>query len=244
MFIDGAQYGPLIDAGEWWRLFSAMFLHANIAHIGFNMWALFLFGPALERRFGSISFAALYVASGLGGGALYHLVGRIEPAIACAIWLFKLIAATFRQRTHWQASAVLRRDAARLNLAIPDRAQRRLGGARRSLWPARHRCRLTASSRARCRPPAVAVAIVVAAVPGAARPRPRRPMPPEPVDLPSACMPSCDRSPQTGEHTHSRRSEPTAARTDDPPAPRRWSRASNRIVPHSRSPPPTGPSRR
>lgn len=101
-FINGAQYKPLIDDGEVWRVFTAMFLHANITHIGFNMWALYLFGPSLERRFGSASFAALYLAAGLGGASLYQAIGRTEPAIGASGAIFglmgALIAATYRQR--------------------------------------------------------------------------------------------------------------------------------------------------
>jgi len=125
LFVDGAQYRPLIQLGEWWRVFSAMFLHANLAHVGFNMWALFLFGPSLERRFGSVSFATLYVASGLGGGALYHLVGRMEPAIGASGAIFglfgALIAATYRQRHTAAGRAVFSQlmMLLALNLAIP-----------------------------------------------------------------------------------------------------------------------------
>lgn len=102
LFVNGAQYKPLIEDGELWRLFTAMFLHANLTHIGFNMWALYLFGPPLERRFGSASFAALYFAAGLGGASLYYAVGRIDPAIGASGAIFglmgALIAATYRQR--------------------------------------------------------------------------------------------------------------------------------------------------
>lgn len=125
LFVDGAQYRPLIQSGEWWRVFTAMFLHANLAHVGFNMWALFLFGPSLERRFGSVSFATLYVASGLGGGALYHLVGRMEPAIGASGAIFglfgALIAATYRQRHTAAGRAVFSQlmMLLALNLAIP-----------------------------------------------------------------------------------------------------------------------------
>jgi len=125
LFQDGAQYRPYILAGEWWRVFTAMFLHANLMHVGFNMWALFLFGPALERRFGSVSFSALYLASGLGGGALYHLVGRMEPAIGASGAIFglfgALIAATYRQRHTPAGRAVFTQLVMllALNLAIP-----------------------------------------------------------------------------------------------------------------------------
>lgn len=102
IFVNGAQYKPLIDAGEFWRVFTAMFLHANLTHVLFNMWALYLFGPALERRFGSTSFVALYLATGLGGGSLYHAVGRLAPAVGASGAIFglmgALLAATYRQR--------------------------------------------------------------------------------------------------------------------------------------------------
>jgi membrane associated rhomboid family serine protease len=102
MFAEAAQYKPLIDNGEIWRAFTAMFLHANLTHVLFNMWALYLFGPSLERRFGATSFAALYVAAGLGGASLYHAVGRLVPAVGASGAIFglmgALVAATYRQR--------------------------------------------------------------------------------------------------------------------------------------------------
>ena len=66
------------------------------------MLALYLFGPALERRFGSGSYATLYLAAGLSGGSLYHLVGRLDPAVGASGAIFglmgALLAATYRQR--------------------------------------------------------------------------------------------------------------------------------------------------
>ncbi len=110
IFVNAAQYKPLIDNGEIWRVFTAMFLHANFTHVLFNMWALFLFGPALERRFGSASFGALYLAAGLGGGSLYHAVGRLDPAVGASGAIFglmgALLAATYRQRHTPAGSAV------------------------------------------------------------------------------------------------------------------------------------------
>jgi membrane associated rhomboid family serine protease len=103
MFEEGAQQADLIRAGEWWRPVTSMFLHASLAHVGFNMWALYLFGPALERRYGSIPFAALYLASGLGGSALYQVVGRGNPAVGASGAIFGLMGAlivTLYQQRH------------------------------------------------------------------------------------------------------------------------------------------------
>ena len=92
-FVNGAQRAVLIRDGEWWRAFTSMFLHAGFPHVAFNMWALYLFGPALERRFGSLPFASLYLASGLGGSALYHLLGRSNPAVGASGAIFGLMGA-------------------------------------------------------------------------------------------------------------------------------------------------------
>jgi rhomboid protease GluP len=64
----GSNYGPYTADGEWWRLLTSMFLHAGLFHLVFNMWALASFGPAVERLFGSVSYAAIYFLAGLVGG--------------------------------------------------------------------------------------------------------------------------------------------------------------------------------
>jgi rhomboid protease GluP len=59
--------------GQWWRLFSAPFLHANATHIILNGIALFFGGLVLERVTGPAWFAAIYAASGLSG-ALFSIM--------------------------------------------------------------------------------------------------------------------------------------------------------------------------
>lgn len=61
----GSNFGPLTMGGEWWRLFTAMFVHFGIVHIAFNMWALLQIGRIAERLFGSMRFLLLYVLAGL-----------------------------------------------------------------------------------------------------------------------------------------------------------------------------------
>lgn len=73
-----ASYNVLIEAGEWWRVLSAAFLHGSIPHILFNMYALYLFGPRMETQVGSMPFALLYVASAAGGGAASYLLGPAQ----------------------------------------------------------------------------------------------------------------------------------------------------------------------
>jgi membrane associated rhomboid family serine protease len=64
----GANFGPYTTAGDWWRPVTAMFLHGGLIHLAFNMWALASFGPVVERLYGSIQFATLYLVAGITGG--------------------------------------------------------------------------------------------------------------------------------------------------------------------------------
>lgn len=67
-----ALYTPFIGGArgnvEWYRLISGGFMHSGLLHIGFNMWALYALGPALEMLVGRARFGLLYAASLLGGG--------------------------------------------------------------------------------------------------------------------------------------------------------------------------------
>lgn len=63
----GANYGPKTTNGEWWRMFTAMFLHIGILHLLFNMVALWNIGDFMERVLGSAGFLVLYLLSGLLG---------------------------------------------------------------------------------------------------------------------------------------------------------------------------------
>jgi membrane associated rhomboid family serine protease/Tfp pilus assembly protein PilF len=61
----GADFGPLTFSGEWWRVFTSMFVHFGIIHIGFNMWCLWDLGRALEMLMGRKAFVLTYLLSGL-----------------------------------------------------------------------------------------------------------------------------------------------------------------------------------
>lgn len=64
----GANWGRLTMTGQWWRLITYMFLHIGIVHLAFNMWCLWDFGAACESLFGTWTFGAVYVVSGVAGG--------------------------------------------------------------------------------------------------------------------------------------------------------------------------------
>ena len=74
-----------------WQIITYMFMHANLGHIFFNMFALFMFGPILEYSLGSKKFFNFYFACGIGAIVLqmlvqafevYHITGAITIAHA------------------------------------------------------------------------------------------------------------------------------------------------------------------
>jgi len=58
---------PAIFFGQWWRLVTAIFLHANLMHIGFNLWCLFDLGPTVESLFSAAKFLVFYLVAGVAG---------------------------------------------------------------------------------------------------------------------------------------------------------------------------------
>ena len=98
-----AMYGPPgaaelhgIAAGEWWRLFTAMFLHYGILHLAMNMYALWMLGRSLEESLGPLRFVGLYVLAGLGGNVAAYLFTAQNTATAGASTaVFGLFAAMF-----------------------------------------------------------------------------------------------------------------------------------------------------
>ena len=70
----GAQYGPIVAQGEYWRIFTAMFLHFNIFHIGLNMLSLFFIGTAVEVFYGKWRYLVIYLVSGIVGGIVTQIL--------------------------------------------------------------------------------------------------------------------------------------------------------------------------
>lgn len=67
----GAVYAPLIlEQGQWYRMFSSMFLHFGAPHLINNMLVLFVLGQRLEPVTGKIKFFLIYIFGGLGGNML------------------------------------------------------------------------------------------------------------------------------------------------------------------------------
>ena len=70
----GAQINSLVAQGQIWRIFTAMFLHFSITHIGLNMLSLFFVGSAVEVMYGKWRYLLIYLASGIVGGIVTFFV--------------------------------------------------------------------------------------------------------------------------------------------------------------------------
>jgi rhomboid protease GluP len=63
----GAKSPLIIIQHQWWRLVTAIFLHAGLLHIGMNLWCLFDLGPQVESLFGASKFTVFYLVTGVAG---------------------------------------------------------------------------------------------------------------------------------------------------------------------------------
>jgi membrane associated rhomboid family serine protease len=91
-----------VAAGQWYRLITSAFLPPpglsglGPLDIAFNMWALIIVGPALERMLGRLRYLAVYLVSGVGGSvAFFFLAPANEPALGASGAIFGLFGAWF-----------------------------------------------------------------------------------------------------------------------------------------------------
>jgi rhomboid protease GluP len=107
----GANFGPLILNGQWWRLLTSVFVHIGIIHIALNMWCLWNLGILAEALYGPETFGAVYVITGVAAsltsvawrpngisagasGAIFGLAGALIGS--CYLGEFSLPSAAVR----------------------------------------------------------------------------------------------------------------------------------------------------
>ncbi len=88
-----ANYGPYIIDGEYYRLFTSMFIHGNVLHILFNMYALYLLGQQAEGFFGKGKFLLVYLLSGLSGSLLSILLNQGAVSVGASGAIFGIMGA-------------------------------------------------------------------------------------------------------------------------------------------------------
>lgn len=100
LFLLGGNYAPSVICGQYFRLFTCMFLHGGIVHIACNMYSLFIIGPQIEKIYGKLSYVVIYFCAGIlasivscvaspstlsvgASGAIFGLIGALL-AFACS----------------------------------------------------------------------------------------------------------------------------------------------------------------
>ncbi len=101
--------GFFVAAGEWWRIFTSAFFHLGPIHLAFNMYVLYLYGSIVERMYGRLEYAAIYLLCAAGGSVLTILVDPTQFAAGASGAIFGIIGLLFAvSRRH---HAVLGREA-------------------------------------------------------------------------------------------------------------------------------------
>ncbi len=95
-----AEGQPLIDAfaldklklaqGEYWRLWTVTLLHGSPLHLFFNMYALYLAGPIVQRWYGSVTFVVMYLACAAAGSVGSFVFGGDVPSVGASGAIFGL----------------------------------------------------------------------------------------------------------------------------------------------------------
>ena len=95
------QQGSLFPAGvlqngEWWRILTGAFLHANLLHIGVNMMSLWFLGRFIEYAVGPWRMLFIYVVSLVGAGlGVVYFSASLAPTVGASGAIFGLFGALF-----------------------------------------------------------------------------------------------------------------------------------------------------
>ncbi|MDG3006911.1 rhomboid family intramembrane serine protease [Paludisphaera mucosa] len=79
--------------GEPWRLPASVFLHGGLFHLAMNMWCLMNVGPLVERLYGNVRFAAVYLAAGVGGAVASMAVPPARVSVGASGAIFGVLGA-------------------------------------------------------------------------------------------------------------------------------------------------------
>jgi membrane associated rhomboid family serine protease len=93
LWLWGGNTPDTVKNGEWWRVFTALFLHANLLHLGMNGAGLWLFGSAVEKTMGRWRFLAVFLLAGALGNLLSASLARYDVAVGASGGIFGVIGA-------------------------------------------------------------------------------------------------------------------------------------------------------
>ncbi len=102
LLYEWGMYGRAVAGGQWYRLLTSAFTAPGtsfgglgLLDIAFNMWALYVVGPELERLLGPLRYIAVYLLSAIGGGVLFYYLAPDALAAGASGAVFGLFGAWF-----------------------------------------------------------------------------------------------------------------------------------------------------
>jgi len=94
-------YGPLVRVGDYYRLFTCMFLHADVLHLFFNCYALYVIGPQLESYMGKWKYCIIYIFSGILGSLLSITMSN-NPSVGASGAIFGIMGSLLYFGYHYR----------------------------------------------------------------------------------------------------------------------------------------------
>jgi rhomboid protease GluP len=114
----GGSFGPRTTTGEWWRLWTAMFVHAGPLHLAVNLAGLIAAGVVLERLVGHLAFGGVYLAAGVFASVVSLSAAPAQVSVGASGAVFGvyglLLATSFWSALHPSPLRMPLRNAARL----------------------------------------------------------------------------------------------------------------------------------
>lgn len=86
-------HGPSIRAGQYYRLFTGIFLHGSLTHLFFNCYSLYVIGAQIENFLGKIKYPIIYLFSGLIGSLFSISFSKGVASIGASGAIFGLMGA-------------------------------------------------------------------------------------------------------------------------------------------------------
>ena len=102
IFRELAVFGPYIRQGEYYRLITGTFIHANIAHLIFNMYALWIIGIQLESFLGKWKYLLIYLFSGLTASLMSITFHNTTVSVGASGAIFGLLGAMLYFGYHYR----------------------------------------------------------------------------------------------------------------------------------------------
>jgi len=100
LLLAGAKFGPSIWGGQWYRLLTSAFLHANLMHFATNAFSIYIIGPLVEGMVGGRRFLLIYLVSAVMGSGASLFFSPFTLSVGASGAIFGLLG--YLLFAHWR----------------------------------------------------------------------------------------------------------------------------------------------